>query len=340
MGILKISSQCIRVFSSSRMLCNVPHHPSVQSFTLMRMIPSFHTLSRHGAGGKAQQFGQCTKTGVMVPQANGPDYPSQVIRQISSLRNNGLLKVPSVLTKENGLESKIKLPRCCGHLRQVSSSQNNQQPKGGTSRIQQKLPLRIAPNVLNILFLPRNPLHLPKRKNSSVNNKMQQTSSKGDLVYRGDRLNFAKKVKLLSIGLSALGVSAQLWFLYTAETSAQMYTTFILGGIALLVPCLVHMCIRQYVRELYFDPRTKEFTAVTLSILNKNHYLHFTPADVTIKRAPMATMRVDTADRLLYIDFEKMTDKQARICLLKLEAWQDSSREKEEWEKWKKKRLQ
>lgn len=103
---------------------------------------------------------------------------------------------------------------------------------------------------------------------------------KGDLVYSGPLTKSVKKLKILSLVSSGLGLAV------FPTLIAGKLAWFMIGGLGVAVfisPFLIHFIVaKKYVTEIYFNDETKKFNMGTISFFMRRQETEFTADDVIV----------------------------------------------------------
>lgn len=93
--------------------------------------------------------------------------------------------------------------------------------------------------------------------------------NKLERIYYGPLTPQIKAVKIFSLSSSAAGLVAQPIILREASTigstSLLIAICSVVGFFTFVTPLLLHIITKKYVTEVYYNPETKSYTAVTLN---------------------------------------------------------------------------
>lgn len=140
------------------------------------------------------------------------------------------------------------------------------------------------------------------------------SSTAAVVVYRGNLSTFIKATKLISLSSSAMGLAAQP-LLLRASSSVSPTAIACLGLVVVaftyVTPLLLHWITRKYVTEMRFDPRSRTFTATTISFFLVPKRVHFRASDVHVPDVPGLFTTFLANDRPLFVDFRQFDDIEA-----------------------------
>ncbi|RUS69471.1 hypothetical protein EGW08_022765 [Elysia chlorotica] len=149
---------------------------------------------------------------------------------------------------------------------------------------------------------------------------------KGSLVYVGRIGSMFKTLKLFSLTTSIVGLSLQPYLFFTYQDAPLVTAVPFFAALNMFVfvnPLLIHHIGKKYVMEVYFNERTKVFTAVLMSFFARKYNFVFTADDVnvpdvpgmfsilTIKGRPLFVLESDFTDMEIYkhmMGFDKPLD--------------------------------
>ena len=111
----------------------------------------------------------------------------------------------------------------------------------------------------------------------------------GYLVYQGRQSQMFKLLKRVSLSTSAITLCLQPYLIMSSQdmplvTAIPVFTLmglFVFGN-----PILIHMIAKKYVLRMYFDDKTKVFTAKRLTFWAQEQSLSFTADDVEVPDVP------------------------------------------------------
>lgn len=99
-------------------------------------------------------------------------------------------------------------------------------------------------------------------------NKLNE-DNKLERIYYGPLTPQIKAVKIFSLSSSAAGLLAQPIILKEASsigsTSLLIAICSVVGFFTFVTPLLLHIITKKYVTEVYYDPDTMNYTAITLN---------------------------------------------------------------------------
>ncbi|CAN7991279.1 unnamed protein product [Ixodes hexagonus] len=139
-----------------------------------------------------------------------------------------------------------------------------------------------------------------------------QTSS--TLVYLGTIRSTVKMVKALSLTTSFVGILAQPILLQQLNGSSKIaigIVTVFASFFIFVTPLLLHYITKRYVTELTFDRDKKQFSATTLSLLNRKRQFDFTAQDVKVPAVPGPFTTLLAKGRPLFVDVRDFQDVDA-----------------------------
>lgn len=134
------------------------------------------------------------------------------------------------------------------------------------------------------------------------------------LVYLGTIRSTVKMVKALSLTTSFVGILAQPILLQQLSGSSKIaigIVTVFASFFIFVTPLLLHYITKRYVTELTFDRDKKQFSATTLSLLNRKNKLDFTAQDVKIPAVPGPFTTLLAKGRPLFVDVRDFQDVDA-----------------------------
>ena len=168
--------------------------------------------------------------------------------------------------------------------------------------------------------------HINDLRNSRNYSTQSSDSDKGNLVYVGRVGSMFRMLKLFSLTTSTVGLSLQPYLFMTYQDAPLVTALPFFAALNMFVfvnPLLIHHIGKKYVMEVYFDQRTKVFTAVLLSFFARKYNFTFTADDVqipdvpgmfailTIKGRPLFVLESDFTDLEVYkhmMGFDKPLD--------------------------------
>lgn len=131
------------------------------------------------------------------------------------------------------------------------------------------------------------------------------------LVYLGSIRSTVKMVKGLSLTTSFLGILAQPILLQKLSGASLGATVIVVSCASFLIfvtPLMLHYITRRYVTELTYDPDTKEFSATTLSLLNRKKHISFIADDVKVPTIPGPFTTLLAKGRPLFVEVQNFQD--------------------------------
>ena len=147
----------------------------------------------------------------------------------------------------------------------------------------------------------------------------QNHPEKGELVYTGTLSTMVRAVKGFSI-TSSLVVLACQPFMYDQLANLPLGLKILMGGMfssfIFLTPLLLHMITKRYVTSIYFNAKTKLFTASTITFLLRNHELQFTADDVELPQALGLFTAIIAKGNPLFVDEKFFNSKEIYIHLM------------------------
>lgn len=148
------------------------------------------------------------------------------------------------------------------------------------------------------------------RKRNSDDEKSQSKT----LVYLGSIRSTVKMVKGLSLTTSFLGILAQPILLQKISGSSLAATVVVVSFASFFIfvtPLMLHLITRRYVTELTYDRDTKEFSATTLSLLNRKKNICFVADDVKVPTVPGPFTTLLAKGRPLFVEVQNFEDADA-----------------------------
>lgn len=92
-----------------------------------------------------------------------------------------------------------------------------------------------------------------------------------ELVYCGELTSRMKAVKFFSLSTTVMGIILQpILFEEVMKASGTAMTVaacLFVGFFTFVTPLLLHFITKKYITEIYYNSTTKEYTAITISIL-------------------------------------------------------------------------
>jgi len=95
-------------------------------------------------------------------------------------------------------------------------------------------------------------------------------------------------LKLFSFATSLCGLTAQSVILNESERSVAV-TMALVGGIGFftfVTPVLIHLMAKRYVADIYFNPMTQQYCAITYNFFLQKNEITFRTKDVTVPPVP------------------------------------------------------
>ncbi|GFN89829.1 transmembrane protein 70, mitochondrial [Plakobranchus ocellatus] len=133
-------------------------------------------------------------------------------------------------------------------------------------------------------------------------------------------------LKIFSLTTSAIGLSLQPYLFVTYQDAPLVTAVPFFAALNIFVfvnPFLIHYIGKKYVMEMYFEEKTKQFTAVLMTFFARKYSFTFTADDVqvpdvpglfsilTIKGRPLFVLDSDFTDMEVYkhmMGFDKPLD--------------------------------
>lgn len=136
------------------------------------------------------------------------------------------------------------------------------------------------------------------------------TGNIGSLVYEGRVKKMFKRLKILSLSTSAFGLLLQPYLWYSLQDVSLIATVPLFAAVNAFVftnPFLIHFLSKRYVNELYYNPKSKEFTAKTLSFFARAQSFTYTAKDVVVPDLPGMFSMFTAKGRPLFVDERDFT---------------------------------
>ncbi|XP_013418396.1 uncharacterized protein LOC106179336 isoform X2 [Lingula anatina] len=136
-----------------------------------------------------------------------------------------------------------------------------------------------------------------------------------------------------------LGIMATLRLvsLLDAETEVMEVSTMLLSLFACWLPLVTYRYLKRYVTELYFEPETENFTAVTMTPFGHRKSVSFTPQDVQITKGLMTSMVL--VGKRYYVEEKLIRNRAAVMALLGreegIQTWNDGTKDRLAWQHYK-----
>uniref|UniRef100_A0A0K8R7J0 Uncharacterized protein n=1 Tax=Ixodes ricinus TaxID=34613 RepID=A0A0K8R7J0_IXORI len=146
---------------------------------------------------------------------------------------------------------------------------------------------------------------------SSQGHGSHENHTNSTLVYLGTIRSTVKMVKALSLTTSFVGILAQPILLQQLNGSSKIaigIVTIFASFFIFVTPLLLHYITKRYVTELRFDSSNKQFSATTLSLLNRKRKFEFTAEDVKIPAVPGPFTTLLAKGRPLFVDIRDFHD--------------------------------
>ncbi|XP_065342716.1 transmembrane protein 70 homolog, mitochondrial [Cloeon dipterum] len=107
---------------------------------------------------------------------------------------------------------------------------------------------------------------------------------KDEKIYQGGLVPHVRRIKYFTLSTSVLGVAVQpvIWTKFLAKVGAGMaysMLTFV-SFFTIVTPLLIHYVTKKYVAEMYYNPDTQTYTAITFSFFNGRVETKFKQEDV------------------------------------------------------------
>ncbi|XP_037891852.1 transmembrane protein 70 homolog, mitochondrial [Glossina fuscipes] len=125
-------------------------------------------------------------------------------------------------------------------------------------------------------------------------------------VYCGSLNQRMRAVKILSLTTSLVGLAAQpILMEQSAKLGGTALAIFICGFagfFTFVTPLLLHFITKKYVTEIYYNPKTEEYVATTISILMQKIQTKFRPIDVKVPEVPGMFTSFFVGKKALFVD--------------------------------------
>ncbi|KPJ20712.1 Transmembrane protein 70-like, mitochondrial [Papilio xuthus] len=142
-------------------------------------------------------------------------------------------------------------------------------------------------------------------KKLSEDNKLEQ-------IYYGPLTPQIKAVKIFSLSSSAAGLVAQPIIIKEASTigstSLLIAICSVVGFFTFVTPLLLHIITKKYVSEVYYNPDTMSYTAVTRNFFLVSKKLEFKAEDVVVPDIPGMFTTMHAKGTPLFIEARHFND--------------------------------
>ncbi|CAB3385961.1 Hypothetical predicted protein [Cloeon dipterum] len=95
---------------------------------------------------------------------------------------------------------------------------------------------------------------------------------KDEKIYHGGLVSQVRRIKYFTLCTSVLGVAVQpvIWTKFAAKFGAGVAYSMVsfVGFFTVITPFLIHYITKKYVAEMYYNPDTQMYTAITFSLFN------------------------------------------------------------------------
>ncbi|KPJ08219.1 Transmembrane protein 70-like, mitochondrial [Papilio machaon] len=136
--------------------------------------------------------------------------------------------------------------------------------------------------------------------------------NKLERIYYGPLTPQIKAVKIFSLSSSAAGLVAQPIILREASTigstSLLIAICSVVGFFTFVTPLLLHVITKKYVTEVYYNPETMSYTAVTLNFFLVPKKLEFKAEDVVVPDIPGMFTTMQAKGTSLFIEARHFND--------------------------------
>uniref|UniRef100_A0A1B0GAV5 Transmembrane protein 70 n=1 Tax=Glossina morsitans morsitans TaxID=37546 RepID=A0A1B0GAV5_GLOMM len=115
-----------------------------------------------------------------------------------------------------------------------------------------------------------------------------------------------RAVKILSLTTSLVGLGAQPILMEQSVklggTALAVFICGFAGFFTFVTPLLLHFITKKYVTEIYYNPKTEEYVAITISILMQKIRTKFRPIDVKVPEVPGMFTSFLIGKKALFVD--------------------------------------
>lgn len=142
---------------------------------------------------------------------------------------------------------------------------------------------------------------------------------KGELVYIGPLARLVKGVKMFSISTSVIGLGLQPYLLMHAgdhNVVATVAVGSVVGFFIFLTPLMIHWITKKYVTDMYFDKKSDQFTAATISFFLRRKELAFKSTEVIVPEVPGMFTFLIAKGKPLFMDPQMFLSREAYIRLM------------------------
>lgn len=149
----------------------------------------------------------------------------------------------------------------------------------------------------------------------------QEHPEKGKLIYVGSLRSMVTTVKAFSLSTSILGLSFQP-FLYNraSDSDLPLFLKLFMGGFLnvfiFFTPVMLHFITKRYVTSIYYNSKSKMYTATTLNIIINDVNTSFTREQLIVPEIPGLFTSMKVGNKPLFIDPSLFLDKNAYMRMM------------------------
>ncbi|KAL5293138.1 TMEM70 family protein [Megaselia abdita] len=146
------------------------------------------------------------------------------------------------------------------------------------------------------------------------------TTDGQEKIYTGSLASRMKAVKLFSLTTSITGAAVQPTLLEQSMkvggTAMAIAACGVAGFFTIVTPLLLHFVTKKYVTELYFNKKTGEYTAITISLVLTRQETTFKPEDVTVPEVPGMFTSFEVNNKSLFLEPSLFPDPEHYVKIM------------------------
>ncbi|CAH8826516.1 unnamed protein product, partial [Trichobilharzia szidati] len=148
-----------------------------------------------------------------------------------------------------------------------------------------------------------------KKNANNFSSSQLEDESRGSLVYKSPHNRIVLGAKTFSL-MSSSTVFLLQPLLFTNISNPKVFGVALFGGIvfSLSTPLLLHILTRSHVTKLYYNKKSRIFTAYMKGILLTNKKLEFTAEEVKYAEPAFTMASITVRGTPLFISEEEFTD--------------------------------
>ncbi|VDQ01600.1 unnamed protein product [Trichobilharzia regenti] len=148
-----------------------------------------------------------------------------------------------------------------------------------------------------------------RKKVNNFSSSQLEDETRGSLVYKSPHNKLVLGAKTFSLMSSSIVFLLQP-LLFTNISNPKVFGVALFGGIVFSVstPLLLHILTRSHVTKLYYNKRSRIFTAYMKGILLNNKKLEFTAEEVKYAEPAFTMASITVRGTPLFISEEEFTD--------------------------------